>query len=81
MKINVEYFAALAQATGCRNEVVTLEEESTVDDLINDLITRHPHLVPFKETITAACDDRWMQRNTTLHDDAHLQLMPPVSGG
>lgn len=81
MEIHVLYFAALAERTGCRSEVVEVGPQATVAVLWSLLESRHPALVGLPYRPAAACDRTWTDWDASLDGVREVAFVPPVSGG
>ncbi|MCH2133377.1 MAG: MoaD/ThiS family protein [Phycisphaerales bacterium] len=79
--ICIQPFAAVTDAMGRESTSITIDDGSTVSDAWNALVQSYPDLVALQDTIAFACNDRIVNRQTTLSDGDTLALLPPVSGG
>lgn len=81
--VTVRYFAAAAHATGLAQEVVEMAPESTLADLLEELVERHGDRL-----------DQVLQRSSLLVDEvvgrdrealtptgATIDVLPPFAGG
>ncbi len=81
MKIRVLAFATAADALGCRELELELEDGATVDDLLARLVDDAPELGPIRDRLAIAVNGKLERPDTTLEDAAEVALLPPVSGG
>jgi len=80
MRIKLRYFASIREMIGIVGDEVTLQEESTVDALIEKLKMDHARLRDM-DRILVAVDGEYVKPNALLHDGDIVALFPPVSGG
>ena len=81
MKIRVLAFATAADALGCRELELELEDGATVGDLLARLVDDAPGLGPIRDRLAIAVNGKLEGPETTLEDSAEVALLPPVSGG
>lgn len=81
MKCNVLFFAAAAQAVGCRETELVVPSGSTVGDAIQLLATKHEQLNQLNAQCAVAIDQQICSKDTQLTDGCSLAFLPPVSGG
>ncbi|MDG2423175.1 MAG: MoaD/ThiS family protein [Phycisphaerales bacterium] len=81
IKIEIQAFAAAADAMATRHEIRELAMNATVQDAWNNLLETCPGLGPLEDTIAFACNDQLVPRHAILQDGDQLSLLPPVSGG
>jgi len=81
MQINVRLSAGLAHATGTTRLVVTLTEEATVADLLDQLRTAHPGLGPTLERAVPTISGRHVSPAEPLAAGQEVALLLPIAGG
>lgn len=81
MRVNVRYFAAHRDITGCAEEHLTLDETATVGALWAMLIARYPRLGGYSGRLLYAVNEQFSTLETLLHDGDEVAFIPPVSGG
>ena len=81
MRVQVRYFASLAERTGCRTESLELNDGSDVAELWRVLVLRHPSLTDIGLRPLVACDMAYADWDSTLDGVAEVAFLPPVSGG
>ena len=81
MKVRVLYFSVLKDLTGIEEGKVTLTEGATVADLLTHLFQSWPALQAWDTSLLVAVDQTYAKRDTPLHEDAEVAIMPPVQGG
>src|SRR3990170_53217 len=81
MKVSLRLFAGLHDLVGERDICLDIPEGATVSDLKERLAADYPVVGPFLKTLVFAIDDEYVPFDVQLHDGAHVDLIPPVSGG
>ncbi len=82
-RIYVKYLAAIADYTGKREEVLEVEDGSTLDDLLRYIRERYPKLKDFEKRfrILVLLNGVNSPGDMKLSDGDRVALLPPVSGG
>ncbi|MCL2422493.1 MAG: MoaD/ThiS family protein [Micrococcales bacterium] len=78
MSLQVRYFAAARDAAGCSTDTTTA---GTVTDLLATLTSLHPGLDPVLPRCTVLVNGQRATGPTRLPADAHVDILPPFSGG
>lgn len=81
MKVTVKLFATLRHAAGWAERGVDLEDDATIDVLIDHLAAREPQLNLAQRTLYVAVNQEYADRDRVLSDGDEVALFPPVSGG
>ncbi len=81
MTVEVIFFAAAREVTGCDALNVQLPDPSTVADLQQMLTVRFPGLLPLLPGSSWSVDRQFVSLDHSLHPDAEVGLILPVSGG
>jgi MoaE-MoaD fusion protein len=81
MKVSLRLFAGLHDLVGKRDIVMELSDGATISELKSRLANEYPVVEPMLSTLVFAIDDEYIPENQNLHDGAHVDLIPPVSGG
>lgn len=81
MKVRVLYFSVLKDLTGTEESEIVLAEGATVGDLLAHIFQKWPALQAWDASLLVAVDQTYAKRNTPLHEDAEVAIMPPVQGG
>lgn len=82
MTVTLLYFAALRELLGTGEERVELAGEvSTVQQLADDLVKRHPTLRPHLASVRFAVNESFVDSHASVQDGDTVALIPPVSGG
>lgn len=73
------YFGKLTEVVPEGEEIITLEA-STIEEVINRIIERHPTLAEEAFAVAHNCNIV-NERSTRVKDGDEIALLPPVSGG
>lgn len=79
--ITVKLFAAYQEAYGVPELVLSLPENTTIDQVCDRLIADHADLAPLREVTRFGVNLDFVEPNTVLHDGDEVVMIPPVSGG
>jgi molybdopterin synthase sulfur carrier subunit len=81
VRIEVRYFASLAQRTGKARESYEVAPGADVAALWREIVARHPSLgeLPYRPLV--ACDMEYAGWDRALSDVGEVAFLPPVSGG
>ena len=81
MKVTVRYFAAHREATGVADEVLDVPEGTSVTELVEELVRRHPDLVDLRRDTVISVNKGIGTGDIGLQDGDDVALFPPISGG
>ena len=81
MKIRIRYFASLREITGQNEELLTVDEQTSVADIRALLVARYPHLQPVLQRSLCALNRGYVAAETVLHEGDELVFIPPMGGG
>ena len=81
MKVEVRYYASLADRTGVTGESVEVSPSTDVSGLWDALAARHPALREMDYRPMVACDMEYASWDRKLEDVKEVAFLPPVSGG
>jgi molybdopterin converting factor subunit 1 len=81
MKIRIRYFASLREITGQNEELLMVDERTSVADIRALLVTRYPRLQPILERSLCAVNRGYVTNETVLHEGDELVFIPPMGGG
>ena len=81
MKIQVLFFSVLRDATQSAETTVEVEPATTVSGLLDLLYAQWPGLKAWDANLLMAVDQTYVKRDTVLHENAEVAIMPPVQGG
>ncbi len=79
--IKVLYFGPAADAAGGREEIVGLDDSSTVQSLRSILFASHPELARQEEILRFAVNLDYVDIKRPLADGDEVAVIPPVAGG
>jgi molybdopterin synthase catalytic subunit len=81
MQITIRYFAAHREISGVQSEILDVPEASTLADVWQLLEQRYPALVPYRNRVLLAQNERFVPASTILTAGDVVAFIPPVSGG
>ncbi|MCH5373013.1 MAG: molybdopterin converting factor subunit 1 [Planctomycetes bacterium] len=81
MSFTVLLFARARDLAGTSQAEFQLDEGATVDDLLEELVTRFPGLAGLRSTLLVAVNNDYVRSGTILPENAEIACFPPVSGG
>jgi len=81
MRVEVLWFASLAERTGTSRETVKVEPGTDVAGLWDRLAGRHAGLAGLGYRPLVACDLAWSAWSRPLDGVREVAFLPPVSGG
>lgn len=79
--VTVRFFAGHRDIVGRSEQVLTLDEGSTVGALWEQLVSRHPRLAGYSGRLLYAVNQQFGELGTILNDNDEVAFIPPVSGG
>ena len=80
-RLEVRFFASLAERTGVSTETIDLDPGARVVDLWAALEERHPELRNLGYRPLVACDGSYAGWDDSLDGIVEVAFLPPVSGG
>ena len=75
------FFAAAADAVGCREILLSLPIEATAGDAFDAITVTNEALAEMKHQCAIAIDYQLGSSSVQLHDGCTVAILPPVSGG
>src|SRR5690606_23287972 len=81
MRVEVLFFASLADIVGSRRIAVELAEGATVADLVTEVAAAYPKIRAYDPVLLTAVNDEYVARTHAIADGDEVALFPPVSGG
>ncbi len=81
MQVRVLFFASLRDKVKTREANEVLDEGSSIGDLWAVLCGKHVSIEPMGGSVSFAVNREYASRETVLHEDDEVALIPPVSGG
>ena len=81
MKIYARFFALYRERVGQTMVELDLPQDSTVADLVDDVLKRWPDFSPDPSKIVTAANKEYVKHTHVLEDGDEVAFIPPVSGG
>ena len=81
MKVHVQLFSHLRDASGVSDAEVELNEGARVADLLEELYRRTPALRAWDKSILIGAGVEFVERDYALQPNEQIAVMPPVQGG
>lgn len=81
MKVRVKYFALYRDLLGKADEEFQLDKNATIEDLLNRLMSLHPHLKDARAYMLISLNGEFVDKGARLKDGDVIAFFPPVSGG
>lgn len=79
MKVTVKFFARCREIVGEKQKEVEIEDDMTLQGIINLLIREYPELQ--KQKIIVSLNHKYTHPEVILKDNDEIAVFPPVSGG
>jgi molybdopterin converting factor subunit 1 len=79
--VRVRYFAAHKELTGVPEETVTVPDGTTVADLLDVLVHRHPALEAIRRDTMVSVNRGVGSAEIVLDEGDDVALFPPIQGG
>ncbi|HZY57820.1 MAG TPA: molybdopterin converting factor subunit 1 [Rubrobacteraceae bacterium] len=79
--VKVLLFGAAADRAGTRQIEVPVTDGVTLGELWSVLADRYPGLVPMRETLAFAVNDKYARMEDAISPGDEVAILPPVSGG
>lgn len=80
MKVLVKFFASYRETIGAAEETVEAADNSTVKDVVNVILEKHPNLGSMTDAIHAL-NQNVVGPDATVKDGDTLAIFPLVGGG
>ncbi len=81
LRVTVKLFAAYQETYRKPELTLALPPETTILDLLNQIITKHPELEQWRNLTRFGVNLQFVPPETILQDGDEVVLIPPVSGG
>ena len=81
MQVAVHFYSYFKELTGCAETAETLDEGSTIETLMQQLIARFPKLGAMRKSTLIAVGVEYQGRGYVLKEGEEVSLFPPVQGG
>ena len=79
--VHVRLFARLREQAGTDSETVEVPRESTVADVYDTLLHRHPDLDQNRDAVRPALNEEFADWDSIVSQGDEVTFIPPVSGG
>ncbi len=79
--MKILYFAHVAKALGCRQDVLEVKEPLAAEALWEQLVALRPGLAPYRASIRLARNNTFAGPQERFANGDEVALLPPVSGG
>jgi molybdopterin synthase catalytic subunit len=80
-KVSVRYFAVVRERLGREEETLSLADDVTVADAMDELARRHDAVRALRPHLQVAVNQEAVPPSHRLRDGDELALIPPVAGG
>ena len=81
MTVRAEFYSRLKEIVGASASELTLPDDATVSDLLQQLFANYPKLRDFQNSILFGVGLDFVEKNYVLRDGDVIAIMPPVQGG
>ena len=81
MRVNLLFFASLADIVGSRELSLDIPDGATVGDLLSRLEADYPRLTDYRSILLTAVNQEYVEFGHPVKDGDEVALFPPVSGG
>jgi molybdopterin converting factor small subunit len=81
MKVRAEFYSRLKEIVGAQALDISLPENATVNDLLDQLREGYPQLQDFEKSILFGVGVEFVDHDHVLSDGDTIAIMPPVQGG
>ncbi len=78
--MRVKYFATLRDLSGVDEEDLTVNEETSIEHIFEELKVRHPD-IRNQKSVLFALNEKFADSRSIVRNNDVLALFPPVSGG
>ena len=81
MRINVLFFASLADVVGSRKLTLDVGDDVVLGEILEQLESSYPGLKDYRSLLLTAVNEEYADRTHRVKDGDELAIFPPVSGG
>ncbi len=81
MTVRLLLFAQCADIVGSRQLEREIQDGSTLQELMADLVREFPNLGALERSIMLSVNQEYVEREQVLREDDEVALITPVSGG
>ncbi|EQD43169.1 ThiamineS [mine drainage metagenome] len=78
--MRIKYFATLRDLSGVDEEDLTVNDETSIEHIFEELKTRHPD-IRNQKNVLFALNEKFADSRSVVRNNDVLALFPPVSGG
>ncbi len=79
--VRAEFYSRLREIVGASTLELTLPDNATASDLIQQLFSKYPKLRDFQNSMLFGIGVEFVEKNHALRDGDVIAIMPPVQGG
>ena len=81
MRVRVKYFALHRDLVGKTDEEFQLDEDTTVEELLSQLMSLYPRLADAGVSMLISLNGESVDKSARLKNGDAIAIFPPVSGG
>jgi MoaD family protein len=81
MNVRAEFYSRLKEIVGASALELSVPENSTVNDLFEQLTENYPQMRDFEKSLLFGIGVEFVDRSYLLNDGDVIAIMPPVQGG
>jgi MoaD family protein len=81
MNVRAEFYSRVKEIIGASALELSLPENSTVNDLFEQLKESYPQMRDFEKSVLFGIGVEFVDRNQPLNEGDTIAIMPPVQGG
>ncbi len=81
MTVPVHFYSYFKDLAGCAQTSITLADQSTIHDLVQQLCVRFPKWAALQKSTLIAVGVEYQGRDYILKPGDEVSLFPPVQGG
>jgi len=81
LKVKVLYFSSLKDRLKISNEIIDINEKTTVRSFLQILKERYPQFEKNFDNVMIAVNEEYANPDQILNDGDTVAVIPPVSGG
>jgi molybdopterin converting factor small subunit len=81
MNVRAEFYSRVKEIIGASALQLSLPENSTVNDLFEQLKESYPQMRDFEKSVLFGIGVEFVDRNQPLNEGDTIAIMPPVQGG
>jgi sulfur-carrier protein len=81
VKVRAEFYSRLREIVGASSLEITLHDNATVGELIEQISRDYPRLRDFQNSMLFGIGVEFVDKQQRLKDGDVIAIMPPVQGG